>query len=266
MNYFNRQKPALMRAEINAMRGQLRQWYTHPLGVMLHQLEDEQLEPVLANLFGYHVLQVGYLLPEDLLESSRIRHRVIIDPDPEQEGKLTNLYAYPDSLPILSHSVDVVLLPHTLEFERDPHQILREVDRVLIPEGHIVILGFNPWSLWGLWRFILRRRQGSIPWCARFLSLTRAKDWLALLGFDVVLVKQFFFRPPVRHEGVMRRLNFLEKLGARWWPGLAGAYMLVAKKRVTTLTPIRPRWKPRRSLVGKLVNTPTQKVEHDQAS
>lgn len=253
MSVPNRRKNALKRAQINEIREQLCGWYDRSTGRMLSAMERERLDPIISTLFGYHALQVGCLFKDDLFSASRIPHRVLMDADKSSATDIT-LHAYPDSLPIAGDSVDLVLLPHTLEFERDPHQILREVDRVLIAEGHVVILGFNPWSIWGLLSFLARwRRHASPPWCARFISVTRIKDWLALLGFDVLEVRPFFYRPPLQHIGMMERLHFLEKLGARLWPRLGSVYVLVAKKRVTTLTPIKPRWRPRRSLIGTVV-------------
>ncbi len=247
----------LRRCQINDIRQSLRGWYNRPVGQMLLEQEREQLDNILATLFGYHILQVGCLLGNDLLSSSRVSNKVLIDPDKAGETLTPAIYGYPDAIPIASDSVDVVVLPHTLEFERDPHQILREADRVLIPEGHVVVLGFNPWSLWGLWR-LLFGRSGTAPWCGDFLSVTRTKDWMALLGFDVVLVRHYFFRPPLQRKGIMNKLSFMEKLGAKLWPRLSGAYVLMAKKRVTTLTPIRPRWSSRRKLLGELPRPTTR--------
>ena len=241
----------LRRYQINDIRQDLRGWYNRPVGQLLLAQEREQLDNVLPTLFGYHIVQVGCLLGNDLLSGSRVLNKVLIDPDKGGETLTPAVYGYPDALPIASDSVDVVVLPHTLEFERDPHQILREVDRVLIPEGHVVVLGFNPWSLWGLWR-LLFGRSGKAPWCGDFLSLTRTRDWMALLGFDVVLERHYFFRPPMQASSVMNKLSFLERLGAKLWPRLSGAYMLVAKKRVTTLTPIKPRWRASRNLLGDI--------------
>lgn len=248
-----RRKNALKRAQINQIRDQLRRWYTTSMvGRTLLQQEREHLEPVLNTLFGYHAVQVGCLPGEDLLNQCRIPHRVVMDPDPGKPAHAV-LCAYPDALPIQSDSVDVVVLPHTLEFERAPHEILREVDRVLIPEGHVLILGFNPWSLWGLMALLRgRHKHPDPPWCGKFLSQTRLKDWLALLGFKVVLTREFFFRPPVQNEAMLRRLMFMERMGAKYWPRMGGGYLLLAQKRVFTLTPIRPRWRARRSMVGKL--------------
>lgn len=258
-----RRKTALTRKEINEIRQELRYWYSHNIGQMLWESERAHLEPLLHKLFGYHLLQVGCPVDESLLAVSRVRHCAVVDTQCYGASIIPHFFAYPDALPVTSASIDVVLLPHTLEFERDPHQVLREVDRVLIAEGHVLILGFNPWSLWGIRRLMSWRSRRLIPpWCGRFLSLTRVKDWLALLGFDIVMVEPFFFRPPLNNEGVMRKLDFMETMGARWWPRLGGAYLLVAKKRVTTFTPIKPRWRPQRSLVGKLAG-PAARNSHD---
>jgi len=241
-----------------------RAWYRLSLGRWLLDMERAQLAEFLPNLFGYHALQIGSLTDADLLASSRITHRVVLVSDLEGSGKVApGAYSRPDALPVATDSVDVVLLAHTLEFEADPHGVLREAERVLIPEGHVVILGFNPWSLWGLWRLVLMR-SGRPPWCGRFLSLLRIKDWLALLGFEVVVQRPFFFRPPLRHPGIMQRLGFMEKLGARTWPAWGGAYLLLAKKRIATLTPIKPRWESTRRLVPvRMPETSAGKVRHD---
>jgi SAM-dependent methyltransferase len=227
-------------------RRHLRAWYGLPLGRRLQKVEHRQLEAILPNLFGYHLLQMGNPVQEHWLGESPISHRIIMDELPGSTGAgadlQRSLVADPCAVPIGSGCVDVVILPHVLEFEEHPHQVLREAERVLIPEGHVVILGFNPFSTWGLRRLVSGWCQEA-PWCGRFYSLTRIKDWLALLGFDTVLTRYYFFRPPLQNDGIMERLGFLERLGRRWWPVLGGGYVLVAKKRVTTLTPIRPRWR-----------------------
>lgn len=242
-------KPAYQ-SGLDKLARRQRAWYRLRLGRLLLEAEQERLSQILPDLFGYHLLQVGRIADADLLPSSRIAHRVVLDADPDMPTSAPpGLYARPDALPIASDSVDVVILPHTLEFEPDPHQVLREAERVLIAEGTLVILGFNPWSLWGLWRLILMRRNDP-PWRARFLSLSRIRDWLALLGFDEVDTHPYFFRPPLHHETTMKKLTFMETMGKRCWPQLSGAYVLVAKKRVSTLTPIKPRWRQQRSLIG----------------
>lgn len=230
-------------------RDDARRWFSEPLGQQLLNEECRYLEEALPYLFGYHLVQVGRLAGPDLIGSSRVLHRMIMDQDDAPSPVAPSFFGYADQMPIESCSIDVVVLHHTLEFEADPHQVLREADRVLIPEGHMVVLCFNPWSLWGLWRLLLKRR-GRAPWSGQFLSHTRLKDWLVLLGFDLTMSKPYFFRPPLRNERIMHRLQFLDRLGARWWPLLAGAHLIIAKKRVATLTPLKPRWRPRHDRVA----------------
>jgi len=235
--------------ELCGRRERLRAWFADVLGTALLEQEQTALDAVLQDLFGYYLLQLGWVAPRDILAESRIRMRVVMDVDPPQGMDYPHAVAMPEMVPIQSDSLDVVVLQHTLEFAKDPHEVLREVDRILIPEGHVVIVAFNPWSLWGVWR-LLRRRSKRFPWCGRFLSVTRMKDWMGLLGFDTVQVLPLFFRPPVGHEGIMRRLRFMDKAGIRAWPILAGINIIVAQKRMATLTPIKLRsWRLQRRLV-----------------
>lgn len=244
-------------------RHALRGWFAGVLGSAVLEQEQDALDDILQDLFGYYLVQAGAVTPVDLLKESRIRARVVLDDQlpplmagPQIRGRI-------EAAPIGSDSVDVVLLHHTLEFAADPHLILREVERMLIPEGHVVIAAFNPWSFWGVWR-LARRRGGRPPWYGRFLGLSRIRDWLGLLGFDIVEERPLFFRPPLRHERVMRRLRFLERLGWFYWPVFAGVHVVVGKKRVATLTPIKTRWRPQRALAGggEVAKPTTGQVEH----
>src|SRR4030066_244876 len=139
------------------------------------------------------------------------------------------------------------VLPPPLDFCDDPHQVLREVSRVLRPEGHVVILGFNPMSMWGFRRLVARRARAA-PWCGKFFRLARIKDWLALLDFETTHGTMLYYRPPLRNEGFMQRLHFLDKMGDRWWPMMAGVYLVVAKKRVVGVTPLPLSWKTKRTV------------------
>jgi SAM-dependent methyltransferase len=253
-----------MSSERANMRSELRKglhsWFSSSPGRLILEAELELLNDILPNLFGYHLLQVGRIANADLLSSSRILHRALVEVDGEST---TCPYSYllgsPEALPIASDSVDVLLLPHTLEYASRVHDSLREAQRVLVPEGRLLVLGFNPWSWFGLWRLFLHRRRVA-PWKGRFLGLTRVKDWLSLLGFDELTVKGHFFRPPLRSESLMHRLQCLERLRHPLPPYLSGAYLLVATKRVTTLTPARPRWQPRRRLVAVGVAEPSARL------
>jgi len=213
----------------------LRQWFSTPLGQYLLEKERAYLDEVTPDIFGFHAIQLG--MPEvDLLRENRITHKLRVGRDDSPD-----LVAQCHELPIATHSIDLVVLPHVLEFAAEPHAILREVDRVMMPEGRLVIVGFNPWSLWGL-RSALGFSRDQVPWNGRFLSLLRVKDWLALLGFDVSAGRLIGYAPPFDREKLRRRFGFMEPAGDRWWAVGGAVYMLQAIKRVRGMRLITPAW------------------------
>ena len=233
-------------------------WYATPLGQALQASEKACLDGVLAQLFGYHLLQVGRPCTVDLLSASRVSHCMIMDLPPAiPDGRSGELVGLPHALPFAAASLDVVVLPHILEFSPWPHEVLREVERVLIPEGSVVLLGFNPWSSWVSKRLLLGWRK-RVPWCGRFRTQARIRDWLSLLGFDIDPASSCFYRPPVAHPGILSRLGWMDGLGRRLWRPFGASYIMVARKRVATLTPVRPRWRPRRKLVAPGLVEPYQ--------
>jgi SAM-dependent methyltransferase len=241
-------------------RQALHAWFSGVPGREIARAQIAQLDRALPNLFGYQLLQVGRLADLDLLSKSRILYRNIVEIDGQEQG-----HHYPVvqgsaiALPVESDSVDVVVLPHILEFETQPHEALRESARVVVRDGHLLICGFNPWSMLGFWRYMKRRRQ-PVPWGGQFLALARLRDWLALLGFDVLSQDACFFKPPFSNERVLKRLDFLDKFGSRMPACFSGAYLLLARKRVATLTLARPRWRPRRRLVSVGLVGPSARV------
>ena len=241
-------------------RQALHAWFSSVPGREIARDEIAQLDRVLPNLFGYHLLQVGRLADFDLLSKSRILYRNIVEIDGQSPGlQYPVVQGSATALPVESDSIDVVVLPHILEFEAQPHEALRESARVIMPDGHLLICGFNPWSLLGCWRY-LKRRQQAVPWRAQFIGLTRLRDWLALLGFDVLSQEACFFKPPFSNERLLKRLDFLDRIGSRMPAYFSGAYLLLARKRVTTLTPVRTRWRPRRRLVSVGLVGPSARV------
>ena len=215
-------------------------------GAELLRTEVARVHAAVGNLFGYHCLQVGDLAGEDLLCASRILGRTIVDIDggaPLDRYPLVSGAA--TALPIDSHAVDVVVLPHVLEFEPCPHDALREASRVLVPEGSLLVLGFNPVSVIGLKR-VLKHRAADAPWCGTYFSAGRLRDWLTLLGFDIVDQRPCFASgsgTPAERPGV--------RTYAEWMPpALASARLVLAKKRVNAMLPVRARWKPKRRLAG----------------
>jgi SAM-dependent methyltransferase len=217
---------------------QLNDWLATPLGQYVLEKERAYLDDVTPDIFGYHALQLG--LPQaDLLKESRIAHRMRI----AAEGDVA-VRANGHELPIATSSIDLAVLPHALEFAPDPHALLREIDRVMMPEGRVVLLGFNPWSLWGL-RHSLGFSRLDAPWNGRWVSLLRVKDWLALLGYDVSAGRLVCYAPPLASEKWRRRFSFMEPAGDRWWAIGGAVYMLQAIKRVRGMRLIMPAWQER---------------------
>jgi SAM-dependent methyltransferase len=232
-------------------------WYATGLGAILQEAERERAERVVPDLFGYHIVQVGAAGGCDFTTSSRIGHRVVLRfPDDEPPCCPAQLLGFAEELPLAADSVDVLILPHLLEFAASPHRLLREAGRVLIGGGHLLLFGFNPWSLWGAWRLLLAWRDEA-PWCGHFYGLPRIRDWLSLLDLEVVTIDRFAFRPPLRAGRLMQRLVFLETVGHACWPILAGAYLVVARKHVPAVTPLRERRRASRSVLVPGVAEPT---------
>ncbi len=238
-----------------AARAGLRTWFTHAVGQALIEQEQALLAQLLPNLFGYHLLQIGDPHGLPLLNESRISRRVLLQldgaPHPCPPAGVMCVRGDGHTLPFASASIDVIVLAHTLEYVADPHQLLREVERCLIPEGKLVILGFNPFSLFGGARLLLGWRRQA-PWCGHFYSVLRVKDWLALLGFDTLRLHGYFFRPPWGKRVFLDRLTLLDAWGGRWLSVFGGCFLLVAVKRVSTITPIRPRWRAQRRLLPEI--------------
>ena len=237
---------------------QLYDWFRSEPGGIVAAVEHRLLARILPDLFGYHLVQLGCHHTEGLIASSRVSHRILVDLSNVATAD-AQLHCHDDALPLAASAIDVLVLPHVLEFAGDPRRVLREAERVLIGEGHIVILGFNPWSFHGLWS-LLWRWQGRAPWNGNFISAARVKDWLQLLGFDIVHFSRASFRPPMRRVGTNRRIEFIENLGAFCWPVLGNIYLVVGKKRVEGVTPLKVSWRQRRRLVSGGVVEPTTRT------
>ncbi len=232
--------PRLFTGEPRAdLQPDFRHWFGSDLGQHLLQAEEQLLGRILPDIFGYHALQLGAVVESNLLAGSRIRHRCVVNAEPVCINGLSPLQAQPGQLPFANDSIDLVFVHHALDGSPAPQALLREASRVLIPDGHLLILGFNPWSLWGLWR--LFRWQAGLPWLRRPLSPQRLADWLPLLDLEVVGVESTCFVPPLTHATIRRRFSWLETLGRRYWSQGGASYALLARKRVSCVTPIEPR-------------------------
>lgn len=230
-------------------------WLDSAQGRYVIDSEQALLDAAVADVFGFNALQLG--LPQiDFLRANRIPLR-----QRAGESGPVDMLCNLDALPIAAHSTDLVLLPHVLEFHHNPHQILREIERILIPEGQVIIVGFNPVSLWGLKCRV--GRTGDFPWNGNYLSLLRLRDWLKLLGFEVDRSTFGCCVPPCNQENWLRHWRFMEAAGDRWWGLPGGIYVLRAIKRVHGMRLITPKWKT--STVGaKALRPVAQKESNDR--
>ncbi|MEZ5663203.1 MAG: methyltransferase domain-containing protein [Burkholderiaceae bacterium] len=256
----------------------LGEWFGTPPGQYLLAWEQAQFDHAVVDLFGFNAVQLG--MPEvATLQSNRMPQRWLSLPEEFATAMPLSRVSVPGSgiehrvhlvtdaaaLPFPAASLDLVVLPHTLELSADPHQVLREVERVLVPDGRVVIAAFNPVSLWG-WR------QGRAQWSQRlgmqslgisrpylpdvgqFIGPWRLRDWLRLLSFEVESERRGIYRPAVRTEKWLQRMAWMDRLGARWWPILGAVYFVVAVKRVRGMRLLGPAWRPRKAARGAPVS------------
>ena len=246
----------------------LTDWLKTPPGGYLLRWERAHFDQAVSDIFGYHALQLG--LPElDALQANRMPHKWLAlasaspEPAPPLSPELTAGATAPSgassrraalltdsgALPFPESSLDLVVLPHTLELSSDPHATLREVERVLVPEGRVVISGLNPTSLWGL-----RQRRGHfyqrwgydklfLPKTGEFIGYWRLRDWLRLLNFEVELGRFGCYRPALTSQKWLDRFEWMDAAGERWWSIFGAVYFLVAVKRVRGVRLLEPSWK-----------------------
>ncbi|MEQ1537014.1 MAG: methyltransferase domain-containing protein [Burkholderiaceae bacterium] len=281
----------------------MQNWLKTPPGQYLLDWEKVQLDRVVADVFGYHALQLG--LPDlNALQASRMPHRWVASPylpeeadvfainniadkaintparvenkdqksdlkDDQLDGGKIAFFTEFEALPFAENSLDLLILPHSLELSPDPHATLREAERVLMPEGKLIICGFNPLSLWGFKqkRSHLYKRLNFgdlyLPEAGEMIAYRRLRDWLRLLNFDVEPGHFGCYRPAVRSAGLLQRFAWIDKLGGRYWPIFGAVYFVVAVKRVRGMRMISPIKKLNKitntapvSVVNKAINTP----------
>jgi len=229
----------------------MQEWFETPPGRYLLAWERAEFDRAVADIFGYHALQLG--LPElDTLAANRMPHKWLGLREVLPAGAPVRpaLFTEYSALPFEANSVDLVVLPHSLELNPDPHATLREVERVLVPEGKVVISCLNPASLWGLRqrRAHLYRRLGFgqlyLPDAGEFIGYRRLRDWLRLLNFEVETGNFGCYRPALTTEHWLARFDWMDRAGERWWPILGAVYYIVATKRVRGIKLVGKLWKP----------------------
>ena len=243
-------------------------WLQTPPGHYLLEWERQQVSSAVTDIFGYHAIQLG--VPElDGLQANRMPHRWLAEQSsdtqaPGQPAFVSDFCA----LPFPANCLDLVIMPHTLECSLDAHETLREVERVLVAEGRVVICGINPLSFWalrqartslwmrlGLGRFL---GQSYLPETQEFIGYWRLRDWLRLLGFEIEVVRFGGYSLAVRTAKWLKRFAWMERWGARWWPIFGAMYMVVAVKKVRGLRLMGPAWKAKKVRAGNPVSASRQ--------
>lgn len=217
-------------------------WFASTLGQHLLDAERQVVEQMLARRFGYHLLQLG-CAELTLHDKSPMGHKFSFCDWPRSQTCHTAI-ARGEAIPLASNTVDLVLLHHALDYSEQQHQLLREAARVLIAGGHLVIVGFNPFSSWGI-RSRLRRfsRESGAPWHAAMISPMRLTDWLKLLDFQVEQIRYDVYSLPVNAPRVIRYSGMMASLAGRLnWP-TGGIYAICARKHVLPLTPVQTHWR-----------------------
>ena len=228
-------------------------WLQSALGAALLKQEVRLVEEALDGIFGEQCLQLGVWGEQRAFARfTRTQHCAVLAESTHGSPCMVGEF---HRLPIESDSIDAVLLPHTLDFSDRPHELLREVDRVLRRDGRIIVLGFKPGGLWGLRRLI--PGAGMPPGADHLISDRHLKDWLKLLDMRILGVTRYFFRWPLPGNKAGGS-NRWERRGRAWWPELAACYMLSAQKRVSPLTPVRPLWRRKPKVVAGLAEPSTR--------
>lgn len=230
-------------------------WYQSPLGSALAEIEEEQLGQILPSLFGYSLLQIGVPTQHQWLSKSPVAHKIFMgsaDYSPQE----ASIIADEHSLPFPEASLDLIFMPHTLEFSECPQEVIQQCAQVLLPEGHLLILAFNPFSLWGLKKLFFKHK--SFPWKGKFFSFTCLKKWLEMESFQICHYQSFFYRPPFETQKWLEKTLFLETLGKLIWPYPGGVYLVIARHKVAGITAIRPHLKLKEVITGNsCVHQPT---------
>jgi SAM-dependent methyltransferase len=234
-------------------------WFNTAVGAYAKAWERARLDELTADIFGFNAVQVG--LPQlDALAANRMPNRWVTDASAMvlagAEREVVLLHDFTE-LPFATQSLDLLVLPHVLEFASEPHQVLREVERVLVPEGRVVICGMEPLSLWGASKALGR----GVPEFGDLISQRRIRDWLKLLSFEVDHHTSGCFRPMLRSDRWLQRMRWMDTVGSRWWPLSGAVYFVQAVKRVKGMRLISPVWKKTKQRAAAAATTASKGME-----
>lgn len=244
-------------------------WLDTAYGKELLLSEHELIANKLKHIFGLHILQIGCPQINFLENNCRINHKMVLTNDVKLKinDQRSVLYSEDYYIPLKTETIDAVVVIHDLEFSSSPKAVLREIDRILLTDGHLIIIGFNPWSLWGLRSRLTKNIEGreaniefnKYPWDGGWLSCHRISDWLGLLNYEIEYRHYFYFKPFINNQKILNSMRFFEQVGKMLPIGSAG-YCLVAKKKREAMLTLRTKWQSEIELVGNNYAEPTMNV------
>ena len=242
-------------------------WFETLYGDYIVNLEADLLRQWLPHLFGYRMVLLGAHLPvwDDCSKQGHIRQRIWVNHANTPDQLPCDILSSMSALPVKSDCVDLVVLFHALDSAEDPRRLIREVERILIPEGRVIIFGFNPYSLFGVWRLLGRRSSSKEMSGHLKIGCHQLSEWLSLLGMEIEDKKYFAFRPPLLKQTSLDKVGFMEAAGQKLWPSSGGVYAIQAVKNVATLTPFRPSFQWHRKFSTDGVAAPTTRGIHDDS-
>lgn len=220
-------------------------WEDIPSGEMIKSSLEQTLRHLNHQMFGYYLVALGNLSAQLDLDSINIKHKFSQILDNSMDGHLMGDLT---QLPFKENSIDALVLANQLDFASDPHGILREVNRVITADGHVILSGFNPLSLLGLCRFLPIDGAEKVRHC-RFFTPFRVKDWLQLLGFEIIADERLLLANLIRQKKLNTHSR-LQQWSRSYLPWLMSLYVIVAKKQSIPLSPIRPKWRPKPNLAA----------------
>tara|TARA_B110000858_G_scaffold194350_1_gene248602 strand:+ start:7567 stop:8364 length:798 start_codon:yes stop_codon:yes gene_type:complete len=229
--------------DADMLASQVAHWFQSPQGEAVFRAEKEVIHAALEKLFGYHILQLGFSEGHSLIDQSPVGHKIIFSAS-FRVGS-TRAVASNEELPLSRDSVDVVVIHHALDFAENSHRVLREAARVLRPGGHMLIVGFNPYSCWGFWK--LFKRKKNIPWRGKFISKGRVSDWLKLLDLHIDSISYGLHFLPLKMSKILSRAESVESFGNKLGSPLGGAYFIHCINQAVPITPILPKWRSLRA-------------------
>ncbi|MEZ5452055.1 MAG: class I SAM-dependent methyltransferase [Thiothrix sp.] len=238
-----------------------RDWYATPAGQAALARVQSVVGRMTADIFGYHALETGVLAGQNtFLQESRIAHQIALGVAAGENGSVVGT---PEQLPFAFSNIDLVIASHALDCTGQPHQVLREIERVLVPEGHCILIGFNPFSFKGVGRLRHLHNWDAQP--CHFYSTFRVRDWLSVLGFDVRETVSAGFCPVLGGNYLFQRTRWLDHLGEKFHFMTGNVYIIHAQKKVSNMTPLLPARKVKPLLKpGMIVNPGAGRVSRQE--